>query len=63
MTEVGGKYYVVTKEDALYVGDPTKPDVKWQQIGDAAGVTHLAGADGKLFASTKNGKLLMWQPK
>ena len=63
ITEVGGKYYVVTKEDALYVGDPTKADVKWQQIGDAAGVTILAGADGKLFAATKNGKLMMWQPK
>jgi len=63
MTEVGGKYYVATKEDMLYVGDPTKPEVKWQQIGDAAGVTTLAGADGKLFAATKNGKLMMWQPK
>ncbi|MCX6877918.1 MAG: hypothetical protein NTW21_29505 [Verrucomicrobia bacterium] len=63
MTEVGGKYYVATKEDALYVGNPTKPDVKWQQIGDAAGVTILAGADGKLFATTKTGKLMMWAPK
>lgn len=63
MTETGGKYYVATKEDALYVGDPTKPDVKWEQIGDAAGVTILAGADGKLFAVTKSGKLLMCEPK
>jgi hypothetical protein len=63
MTEVGGKYYVATKEDALYVGNPTKTDVPWKQIGDAAGVTILAGADGKLFAATKNGKLMMWQPK
>ena len=63
MTEMGGKYYVATKEDALFVGDPTKPDVKWQQIGDAAGVTILAGSDGKLFATTKTGKLLMCTPK
>ncbi len=63
ITELGGKYYVATKEDTLYVGNPTKPDVKWEQLGDAAGVTILAGADGKLFAATKNGKLLMWQPK
>jgi len=63
MTEVGGKYYVATKEDMLFVGDPTKPEVQWKQIGDAAGVTILAGADGKLFAATKSGKLLMWQPK
>jgi hypothetical protein len=62
MTETGGKYYVATKEDALFVGDPTKPDVQWKQIGDAAGVTILAGADGKLFAATKNGRLLMWAP-
>ena len=63
MTEVAGKYYVATKEDALFVGDPTKPDVPWKAIGDAAGVTVLAGADGKLFAATKNGKLMMWAPK
>ena len=63
ITSVGGKFYVATKEDALFVGDPTKPDVKWQQIGDAAGVTILAGAEGKLFAATKTGKLLMCQPK
>ena len=63
ITEVGGKYYVATKEDALFVGDPTKADVQWKQLGDAAGVTILAGADGKLFAATKNGKLMMWQPK
>jgi hypothetical protein len=63
ITEMGGKYYVATKEDALFVGDPTKADVPWKSIGDAAGVTILAGADGKLFAATKNGKLLMWQPK
>jgi hypothetical protein len=63
ITEVGGKYYVATKEDALFVGDPTKPEVQWKQIGDAAGVTILAGAGGKLFAATKSGKLLMWEPK
>lgn len=63
ITETGGKYYIATKEDALFVGNPTKPDVKWQQIGDAAGVTILAGAEGKLFAATKTGKLLMCQPK
>ena len=63
ITELGGKYYVATKEDALFVGNPTKPDVKWTQIGDAAGVTILAGADGKLFAATKSGKLLMCTPK
>ncbi len=59
ITEVGGKFYVVTKEDALYVGDPTKPDVAWKAIGDAAGVTMLAGAEGKLYAATKTGKLLV----
>lgn len=63
MTEVGGKYYVATKEDALFVGDPTKPEVAWKAVGDAAGVTILAGAEGKLFAVTKSGKLQMWQPK
>ncbi|MEI7899508.1 MAG: hypothetical protein WCK89_04600 [bacterium] len=62
MTESGGKYYVATKEDALFVGDPTKPEVQWKQIGDAAGVTILAGADGKVFAATKSGKLLMCEP-
>ena len=63
LTEVGGKYYVATKEDALFVGDVTKNDVPWKQIGDAAGVTILAGGDGKLFAVTKSGKLLVWAPK
>ena len=63
MTEVGGKFYVATKEDKLFVGDPTKPDVKWREIGDAAGVTCLAGSDSKLFAATKSGKLLMCSPK
>jgi hypothetical protein len=63
LTEVGGKFYVATKEDKLFVGNPTKPDVKWEPIGDAAGVTVLAGGDGKLFAVTKSGKLLMWEPK
>ena len=63
LTEVAGKYYVATKEDTLFVGDPTKPDVAWKSIGDAAGVTILAGADGKLFAATKSGKLQMWEPK
>ena len=63
LTEVGGKFYVATREDELFVGDPTKPDVKWQQIGDAPGVTVLAGSDGKLFAATKSGKLLMGEVK
>jgi hypothetical protein len=63
LTEVGGKFYAATKEDKLFVGNPTKPDVKWEPIGDAAGVTCLAGGDGKLFAVTKSGKLLMWEPK
>jgi hypothetical protein len=63
ISEVGGTYYVATKEDALYAGDPTKPDVAWKPIGDAAGVTMLAGGDGKLFAATKSGKLLKWAPK
>ena len=63
ITEVGGKYYVANKEDLLFVGNPTKPDVQWKQIGDAAGVTILAGADGKLFAATKSGKLMMWTVK
>jgi len=63
LTVVDGKFYVATKEDKLFVGNPTKPDVKWQEIGEAAGVTMLAGGDGKLFAVTKSGKLLMWAPK
>jgi outer membrane protein assembly factor BamB len=63
LTVVDGVFYVATKEDALYAGDPTKPDVPWKLIGDAAGVTMLAGGDGKLFAVTKNGKLLKWEPK
>lgn len=63
MTDMGGKYYVATKEDALFVGDVTQKDVPWKQIGDAAGVTILAGGDGKLFAATKSGKLLVWAPK
>ena len=61
--EVGGKYFVATKEDALFAGNPTKPDVKWEQIGDAAGVTVLAGNGSKLFAVTKSGKLLVWESK
>ena len=63
MSEVGGKFYIATKEDALFVGNPTNNDVPWKQIGDAAGVTILAGGDGKLFAATKSGKLLVWAPK
>ena len=63
MAEVGGKYFVATKEDALYAGNPTKPDVRWEQIGDAAGVTVLAGNGSNLFAVTKSGKLLMWEAK
>ena len=55
MTATGGKFYVATKEDTLCVGDPTKPDVKWDVIGDAAGVICLAGDAGKLFALTKSG--------
>jgi hypothetical protein len=55
MTATDGKFYVATKEDNLCVGDPTKPDVKWEVIGDAAGVIALAGDAGKLFALTKSG--------
>ena len=61
--EVAGKFYAATREDNLFVGDVTQTDVRWKAIGDAAGVTILAGGDGKLFATTKTGKLLMWQPK
>ena len=61
--EVAGKFYAVTREDNLFVGDVTHDDVTWHLIGDAAGVTILAGGDGKLFATTKTGKLLMWTPK
>jgi hypothetical protein len=63
LAEVGGKYFVATKEDALYEGNPTKTDVKWEQIGDAAGVTILAGNGSKLFAVTKLGKLMVWESK
>ncbi|MEI8376548.1 MAG: FecR domain-containing protein [Planctomycetota bacterium] len=63
MTTVGGKFYVATKEDKLFVGDTNKSDVKWQPAGDAAGVTCLAGGNGKLFAATKDGKLLMGEGK
>lgn len=63
LTVLDGKFYVATKEDKLFVGDLTKPDVKWEEIGEAAGVTMLAGGNGKLFAVTKNGKLLKWDPK
>jgi len=54
MTATGGRFYVATKEDTLCVGDPTKPDVKWEVIGDAAGVTSLAGDDETFFALTKS---------
>lgn len=47
----------------LFVGDVTKADVPWQALGDAAGVTILAGGDGKLYATTKTGRLLLWTPK
>jgi hypothetical protein len=63
ITSLGGKFYAANKEDMFFVGDPTKADVPWKAIGDAAGVTILAGGDGKLFAATKTGKLLMWAPK
>lgn len=63
MTAVGGKFYVATKEDTLCVGDPSKPDVKWEVIGDAAGVTCLAGDSGRLFALTKSGKILACSPQ
>jgi hypothetical protein len=61
--EVAGKFYAATREDMLFVGDVTKDDVAWKAIGDAAGVTILAGADDKLFAVTKTGRLLLWSPK
>lgn len=61
-TEVAGKFYAATREDNLFVGDVTQTEVRWKAIGDAAGVTILAGGDGKLFATTKSAKLLMWQP-
>jgi hypothetical protein len=61
--EVAGKFYAATREDMLFVGDVTKDDVAWKAIGDAAGVTVLAGGDDKLFATTKTGRLLMWTPK
>ena len=61
--EVAGKFYAATREDNLFVGDVTQTDIHWKAIGDAAGVTILAGGDGKLFATTKTGRLLMWQPK
>lgn len=61
--EVAGKFYAATREDTLFVGDVTQAGVPWQAMGDAAGVTILAGGDGKLFAITKTGRLLMWMPK
>ncbi|MCX6877917.1 MAG: hypothetical protein NTW21_29500 [Verrucomicrobia bacterium] len=61
--EVAGKFYAATREDELLVGDVTRAEVPWKAIGDAAGVTVLAGGDGKLFATTKTGKLLRWEPK
>ena len=61
--EVSGKFYAATREDMLFVGDVTKADVPWQALGDAAGVTILAGGDGKLYATTKTGRLLLWTPK
>ena len=61
--EVAGKFYAATREDELFVGDVTKANAVWQAIGDAAGVTILAGGDGKLFATTKTGRLLMWTPR
>jgi len=41
----------------------TQADNAWRLLVDAAGVTILAGGDGKLFATTKTGRLLMWKPK
>ena len=61
--EVAGKFYAVTREDNLFVSGLTQADNAWRLLGDAAGVTILAGGDGKLFATTKAGRLLMWQPK
>jgi outer membrane protein assembly factor BamB len=61
--EVAGKFYAATKEDLLFAGDVTHADVPWKAVGDAAGVTVLAGGDGRLFATTKSGKLLVWTPK
>ncbi|MEI6675652.1 MAG: hypothetical protein WCO57_10780 [Verrucomicrobiota bacterium] len=61
--EVAGKFYAASREDDLLVSDVTQADVPWTAIGDAAGVTILAGGDGKLFAATKTGRLLMWAPK
>ncbi len=60
--EVAGKFYAATREDDLLVRDVAQADVPWKAIGDAAGVTILAGGDGKLFAATKTGRLLMWAP-
>ena len=62
-TAVDGKFFAATKEGKIFVGDVTKPDVKWQPAGDAPDVTCLAGGDGKLFAATKSGKLLMGEGK
>ena len=61
--EVAGKFYAATREDDLLVGSVAQADAPWQAIGDAAGVTILAGGDGKLYAATKTGRLLMWEPK
>ncbi len=61
--EVADKFYAVTREDNLFVSGLTQADNAWRLLGDAAGVTILAGGDGKLFATTKAGRLLMWQPK
>jgi hypothetical protein len=61
--EVAGKFYAATRGDDLLVSDVTQADMPWQAIGDAAGVTILAGGDGKLFATTKTGRLLMWKPQ
>ena len=61
--EVAGKFYAATREDVLFVRDVTRADEPWKAIGDAAGVTILAGGDGKLFATTQTGRLLMWAPK
>ena len=61
--EVAGRFYAVTRDDDLFVGVVTKDDVAWRAIGDAPGVTILAGGDAKLFATTKTGRLLMWAPQ
>ena len=65
MAAVGKNLFAITSAKKLQVCEPATTPVVWKEIGDGPGgnVVAMGVTDGKLFATTKSGKLLMWAPK